>query len=341
MRPFSYTRAADAVSAVIVATPRRDAPATTPTSAPVQFIAGGTNIVDFMKLGSWEAEGLVDINDLAREHGTITVGPEGLRLGALARMSEAADHADVNRDYPVVAQTLKLAASAQLRNMASLAGNVLQRTRCTYFRNIDYAQCNKRVPGSGCAAIGGNNRTHAVLGVSERCISNYGGDFAQALVALDARVETRGPAGARVLRLEDLHTGSERPEVETVLHPGELITAFVVPAGPHTRRSTYVKVRDRESYQYGLATAAVALDLAPDGVVRVARIAMAGVAYKPWRAHAAEASLRGEPLTEASADRAGRIAMQGAVVHGENAFKPELGARTVTRALIQAAAMEA
>ena len=341
MRPFSYTRVPDAGSAVAAAAPSSITAALTPTSAPAQFIAGGTNIIDYMKLGSWEAEGLVDINDLAREHGAITVGPEGLRLGALVRMSEAADHPAVNRDYPVIAQTLKLAASAQLRNMASLGGNVLQRTRCTYFRSTDYAQCNKRVPGSGCAAIGGVNRTHAVLGVSDRCVSNYGGDFAQSLVALDAQVETRGPAGARTLRFEDLHTGSERPEVETVLHPGELITGFVVPAGPHTRRSTYVKVRDRESYQYGLATAAVALDLAPGGVVRDARVAMAGVAYKPWRAHAAEASLRGKPLTEASADEAGRLALQGAVVHGENAYKPELGAHTVARALLQAAALEA
>ena len=339
MRPFTYARAADAPAAVRAAS--QPGVRTAPTSAPVQFLAGGTNIIDFMKLGSWEAASLVDINDLEREHGAISAGPDGLRLGALVRMSRAADDPTVNRDYPVIAQSLKLAASAQLRNMASLGGNVLQRTRCTYFRNPDYAHCNKRVPGSGCAAIGGINRTHAVLGVNDRCISNYPGDFAQALVALDARVETLGPGGRRTLRFEDLHTGPERPQVETVLAPGELITGFLVPSGPHTRRSTYVKVRDRESYEYGLATAAVALDLAPDHTVRDARIAMAGMAYKPWRARAAEASLRGHVLTEASAEQAGRVALQGAVTHGHNAYKPELGARTVARALLQAAALEA
>ncbi len=338
MRPFSYTRAADAASAVRLAA--QPGARTPPTSAPVQFLAGGTNIVDFMKLGSWEAQGLVDINDLERQHGAVSAGPDGLRLGALARMSQVADDPVVNRDYPVIAQSLHLAASAQLRNMASLGGNVLQRTRCTYFRNTDYAQCNKRVPGSGCAAIGGVNRTHAVLGVSDRCISNYPGDFAQALVALDARVEILGPSGPRAIRFEDLHTGPERPERETVLAPGELITGFVVPAGPHTRRSVYVKVRDRESYEYGLATAAVALDLAPDGVVRDARIGMAGVAYRPHRAHAAEAALKGRKLDEAAAHAAGRAAMAGAVTHGGNDYKPELGRRTVARALLQAAALQ-
>ncbi|MBE7219052.1 MAG: FAD binding domain-containing protein [Caulobacteraceae bacterium] len=340
MRPFSYSRAADARTAVRLADQpaARDAP---PTSAPVQFLAGGTNIVDFMKLGSWQADALVDVNDLEREHGAITAGADGLRLGALVRMSQAADDPVINRDYPVIAQSLRLAASAQLRNMASLGGNVLQRTRCTYFRNTDYAQCNKRVPGSGCAAIGGNNRTHAVLGVSDRCISNYPGDFAQALAALDARVETLGPAGRRTLRFEELHTGPERPERETVLMPGELITGFVVPAGPHTRRSHYLKIRDRQSYEYGLATAAVALDLAPDGAVRDARIAMAGVAYRPYRAHAAEALLKGRRLDAAAAEAAGTAAMQGAVTHGGNDYKPALGRRTVARALLHAARMEA
>ena len=339
MRPFSYSRAADARAAVRLA----DQPAardSAPTSAPVQFLAGGTNIIDFMKLGSWRADALVDVNDLEREHGAIAAGSDGLRMGALVRMSQAADDVTINRDYPVIAQSLKLAASAQLRNMASLGGNVLQRTRCTYFRSTDYAQCNKRVPGSGCAAIGGVNRTHAVLGVNDRCISNYPGDFAQAMLALDARVETLGPAGRRTLRLEELHTGPERPERETVLAPGELITGFMVPAGPHTRRSHYLKIRDRQSYAYGLATAAVALDLGADGVVRDARIAMAGVAYRPYRAHAAEALLKGRRLDEAAADAAGVSAMQGAVTHGGNDYKPALGRRTVARALLHAAAME-
>lgn len=338
MRPLLYDRASTPQAAVRLGA---GATAAAPTLSAVQFIAGGTNILDYMKLDSWRPEHLVDINDLAAEHGRIEATPEGLRLGALVRMSQCADDPIVNRDYPVIAQTLKLAASAQLRNMASLGGNVLQRTRCNYFREANYAHCNKRLPGSGCSALGGVNRKHAVLGVSERCISAYPGDFAQALVALDARVETLGPAGRRVIRFEELHTGPERPEVETVLHSGELITGFVVPAGPWTRRSTYVKVRDRESYEYGLATAAVALDLAPDRTVREARIGLGGVAYKPWRAHEAEAFLKGKPLDNQTAEQAGRLAFEGAKPNGENAYKLELGPRTVARALLQASTMEA
>ncbi len=337
MRPLLYDRVSTDQAAVHLASA---ADGVTPTLAPAQFLAGGTNILDFMKLDSWRTERLVDINDLAAEHGLIETTPQSLRLGALVRMSQAADDPAVNRDYPVIAETLKLAASAQIRNMASLGGNVLQRTRCNYFREANYAHCNKRIPGSGCSALEGVNRQHAVLGVSDHCISTYPGDFAQALVALDAHVETVGPMGRRALRFETLHTGPERPEVETVLKPGELITAFVVPAGPWTRRSTYVKVRDRESYQYGLATAAVALDLAPDRTVREVRIGLGGVAYRPWRAHGAEAFLRGKILNEAAAQQAGRIAFEGAQPRGENAYKLQLGPRTLARALLQASTME-
>ncbi|MHB8283135.1 MAG: FAD binding domain-containing protein [Caulobacteraceae bacterium] len=337
MRPLLYDRAGDAPSAVRMAAHG----GVTPTLAPAQFLAGGTNIIDFMKLDSWRADRLVDINDLQAAHGQITQTPKGLHLGALVRMSQAADDPMINRDYPVIAQTLKLAASAQIRNMASLGGNVLQRTRCNYFRDTSWAHCNKRLPSSGCDALQGVNRKHAILGASDACISTYPGDFAQALTALGATVETLGPRGARLIAFEDLHTGPEHPEIETVLAPGELITGFLVPAGPWTRRSTYVKVRDRESYEYGLATAAVALALAPDGAVEEARIALGGLAYKPWRAHAAEAALKGKPVTEASAQAAAAIALQGAVPRGENAFKIELGQHTLVRALLQAAKMEA
>lgn len=337
MRPLLYDRAPDAQSAVKMASQG----GVTPTLAPAQFLAGGTNIIDFMKLDSWRADRLVDINDLQATHGQITQTSQGLHLGALVRMSQAADDPTINRDYPVIAQTLKLAASAQLRNMASLGGNVLQRTRCNYFRDTDWAHCNKRAPGSGCDALEGVNRKHAILGVNDKCISAYPGDLAQALVALGATVETLGPRGQRSIPFEELHTGPERPEIETVLAPGELITGFLVPAGPWTRRSTYVKVRDRESYEYGVATAAVALALAPDGSVEEARIALGGLAYKPWRAHGAEAALKGKPLTDANADAAAKIALQGATPHGENAFKVELGQRTLVRALMQASKMEA
>ena len=341
MRPFSYSRVDDIQNAVRAAAQPGSAAGTSATGDRVSFLAGGTNLIDYMKLDAVRPEALVDINGLQHTLGRIEATPEGLRLGALVRMSQAADDPVVNRDYPVIAETLKLAASAQIRNMASLGGNVLQRTRCEYFRNTSWKACNKREPGSGCAAIGGVNRQHAVLGVSDRCISSYPGDLAAALVALDARVETAGPGGRRTIRFEELHRGPEDPHIETNLVPGELITAIVVPAGSWTRRSAYVKVRDRESYQYGIATAAVALDLAPDRRVREARIGLGGVAYKPWRAHAAEAALKGKVLDERTAEEAGRVAFQGAVTHGQNTFKPELGARTVARALLQAAALEA
>jgi xanthine dehydrogenase YagS FAD-binding subunit len=232
--------------------------------------------------------------------------------------------------------SLKQAASAQIRNMASIGGNILQRTRCSYFRDTSYAACNKREPGSGCAALGGVNRIHAVLGVTDTCIASYPGDFAQALIALDGRVELLGQDGARVLPFAHLHrVSADTPHVETVLRPGELITAIVIPAGPHARRSAYVKVRDRQSYAFAIVSAAVALDLGPDGIVRDARIGLGGVHYAPFRATAAEAALRGQPLNEESATSAADVALLGAVTHGHNDFKPELARRTLVRALIQ------
>ncbi|WP_329100657.1 xanthine dehydrogenase family protein subunit M [Micromonospora sp. NBC_01699] len=338
MRPFVYTRVDTAEQAVARAAPVDGTVG--PTNSPVQFLAGGTNIVDYLKLSCWTADELVDINGLRDEHGSIEVTPDGIRFGSLVRLRQALDHPAVVRDYPVIAETLGRAASPQLRNMASLAGNLLQRTRCGYFRDVDYDECNKRRPGSGCAAIGGRNRMHAVLGVSDSCIASYPGDLAQALVALDTRVETLGPDGVRTFPVRDLHTGADRPEVETILAPGELITALFVPSGPHTRRSTYVKVRDRESYEFAVASAAVALDLADDGTVTDVRIAVGGLAYRPWRADAAEEFLRGRPLTADSAEQAGRVALDGAVTHGDNDHSPELGARTVARALIQAAQLQ-
>jgi xanthine dehydrogenase YagS FAD-binding subunit len=292
-----------------------------------------------MKLDTMRPEQLVDINGLERTLGAIQPGPQSLRLGALVRMSQLADDPTVNREYPVIAQTMQLAAAAQLRNMASLGGNVLQRTRCQYFREPSWKQCNKRDPGSGCAALDGVNRKHAVLGVSNKCIAEYPGDFAQALVALGASVETQGPAGGRTMAFERLHLGPDTPERETVLNPGELITGFVVPAGPWTRRSLYLKVRDRQSYAFALASAAVAIDLDGD-TVRDVRIGLGGIAYRPWRAHEAEAALRGKRLDEASAAAAARAAFASAKPHEHNAYKVELGRRTLVRALMQAKTME-
>ena len=326
MRPFAYQRVDTAAQAV--------------RATPAAFLAGGTTLVDLMRLESMRPEALVDINDLARDHGQVRTGPDGLHLGALVRMAEAADHPSIVRDYPVIAQSLSLAASAQIRNMASLGGNVLQRTRCPYFREPSWRACNKRAPGSGCEAIGGLNRQHAVLGVSDHCIATYPGDFGQALVALDATVDLAGPSGARVIRFADLHRPpGDTPYLETNLKRGELITGFSVPAGPWTRRSLYLKVRDRQSYEFAVASAAVALDL-EDGAVKTARIALGGVATRPWRAHEAEATLDGRPLDLHAARTAADAAFSGAVTHGGNDFKPELGRRTLVRALMQAARME-
>jgi len=338
MRPFTYLRASDIPSAVKAGAGGGATGAA--NRGDVQFIAGGTLLLDLMKLDNMRPLTLVDINDLQGRMRQVEAGGNGLWLGALVHMADAADHPAILRDYPMIAQALQLAASAQLRNMATLGGNVLQRTRCQYFRDPSWSACNKRDPGSGCAAMDGVNRKHAVLGVGDKCIAEYPGDFAQALVALDARVHTSGPAGSREFAFEQLHLGPERPEVETVLAPGELITGFTVPSAPWARRSLYLKIRDRQSYAFALASAAVALDMDED-VVRDVRIALGGVAYRPWRAHEAEAMLKGQPLDEARATRAARAAFANARPRGENAYKPRLGEQTLVRALMQCAAMEA
>jgi xanthine dehydrogenase YagS FAD-binding subunit len=328
MRSFDYVRASDAASAIHA------------SNGAAQFLAGGTTLLDLMKLDVMRPSTVVDVNDLRVQFGQIASDASGLHLGAFVSMHEAAEHAEVRRGYPVIAQSLQLAASAQIRNMATLGGNVLQRTRCSYFRDPSWSACNKRNPGSGCAAMAGVNRKHAVLGTSNACIATYPGDFAQALIALDAAVDIVGANGPRVIRFEDLHvTPGSTPERETNLAQGELITGFTVPAHPWTRRSLYLKVRDRQSYEFALASAAIALDL--DGkVVREARIALGGVATKPWRAREAEAALKGRPIDEAAAKRAADAAFANAVTHGENTYKPRLGRRTLGRALLQAIAME-
>lgn len=336
MRPVAYTRAEDVASAIQAASGASPEP---PTRAPAQFIAGGTVLLDLMKLDAMRPETLVDINALAGEIGRVESGPNGLRLGALARMAETARDPAVRRDYPVIADALCLAASAQLRNMASLAGNVLQRTRCQYFREPGWGACNKREPGTGCAALDGVNRQHAVLGVSDQCIAEYPGDFAQALVALGASVETMASGGAKSRPVAALHLGPDQPHVETVLKPGEIITGFTVPAGPWTKRSMYLKIRDRESYAFALASAAVALDMAGEEV-REARIGLGGVAYRPWRAQEAEAALKGRRLDEDAAREAARIAFADARPRGQNAYKVELGQRTLVRALLAASTMQ-
>lgn len=336
MRPFILDHAPNAAAALQLA-------AMTPSGdGRVQYLAGGTQLLDLMKLDVMRPERLVNINALRRDHGQINADSHGLTLGALVRMADAADHPRIRQDYPVIAESLWMAASPQLRSMASLAGNVLQRTRCNYFRDTSWGGCNKRRLGSGCAALDGVNRRLAVLGVSEHCIANYPGDFANALVALDAEVEIAATDGSRRwLVFEDLHRPpADTPHIETTLAPGDLITAFHVPAGPWTRRSLYLKIRDRASYDFALASAAVALDLTPCGVVKVARIGIGGLTARPWRSHEAEAILTGRNLDEASAEEAAEAAFAASVTHGQNSFKPELGRRTLVRALLEAKAME-
>ena len=339
MRPFLYDQAAtpDAAPRLLV---------TSGVAAPVQgryaaeYLAGGTTLLDLMKLDVMQPGRLVDVNGLAARYGMIDVTSQGLSLGSFVKMSAAANHPAINRTYPVLAQSLNLAASAQLRNMATLGGNVLQRTRCTYFRDNSWAACNKRNPGSGCAALDGVNRSHAILGASDDCIATYPGDFAQALMVLDATVDITGGTGNRSMPFAALHRPpGATPNVETSVSPGDLITGFSIPAGPWTQRSLYLKIRDRQSYEFALASAAVALHL-EGGVVRDVRLALGGVATVPWRAHEAEAALAGKPLTEENAALAASIAFAQARPRGQNAYKVQLGQRTVVRALLQAATLE-
>jgi xanthine dehydrogenase YagS FAD-binding subunit len=291
-----------------------------------------------MKLDVMRPEALIDINPLSNRWSGVGLDGGNLKLGSMARMADVAANGDIQRNYPAVASALNLAASPQLRNMASLGGNVLQRTRCTYFRDVSYDACNKRSPGSGCAALNGFNRTHAVLGTSDQCIATYPGDFAQALMALDATVEITGKAGVRSMPFAELHKlpGSS-PQIETTLMPSELISGFLIQG--RWPRSTYLKVRDRQSYEFALASAAVALDV-QDGTIRDARIALGGVATVPWRAREAEALIKGQKLDDGLAARAADAAFAGATTRKNNAFKIALGKRVVTRALHQAAVME-
>lgn len=313
MRPFELT----------APTTVEDAVATRGT-----VLAGGTTLVDLMKLNVLTPQHVVDINDLPLR-GIDT--RDGLRFGALERMSDIAAHPGV---YPAISRALLASASQQLRNMASIGGNLLQRTRCGYFRDVAMP-CNKRVPGSGCPAIGGANRMHAVLGTSESCVATHASDVAVALVALDAAVLLTGPEGARTVRLADFYRlPGETPEVEHDLGPGELITEVVVPRLDWAWRSTYVKVRDRASYEFALCSAAVALDI-QDARVVDARVAVGGVATVPWRLTAVEDALRGAPATVESFEAAASVAADGARPLSGNGFKVALLKRTVVRALIE------
>jgi xanthine dehydrogenase YagS FAD-binding subunit len=334
MHPFVYERPTNVSAAVAVAS-HIAGERLPPTQADAQFIAGGTNLADYMKLGVAQPERLVDLNGLAEPAlRQIRISDDNIRFGALVRMGEAADRGDIKRRCPVIAESLKFAASGQLRNMASLAGNVLQRTRCEYFRETSWP-CNKREPGSGCAAMEGLNRQHAVLGTSDACIATYHGDFAQALIALDAVVDVEGRQGVRQIPFAKLHhLPGDTPNVETDLAADEVMTAINVPFGPWSRRSRYLKIRDRESYAFALASAAVVLDMDGD-TVRQARIALGGVATVPWRARQAEEALHGKVLDQDAAEAAAEAAFAEAKPREHNAFKIPLGKHTLVRALLE------
>jgi xanthine dehydrogenase YagS FAD-binding subunit len=339
MRSFAYDRPSSEAAAIRAASALAQLPLVQ-GRAPVEYLAGGTTLVDLMKLDVMRPVRVVDLGAITGAHDAISVSSEGVRLGAMVKMAAAADHPEIVKTYPVIAQSLQQGASAQLRNMATLGGNVLQRTRCPYFRDTSWTACNKRDPGSGCTAMDGLNRQHALLGGSRDCIATYPGDFAQSLVALDATVSLTGLSGDRTIPFATLHRlPGATPSTETVLAPGDLITGFNVPAGPWTRRSLYLKIRDRQSYEFALASAAVALDMEGSKVGQ-ARIALGGVATIPWRSREAEDFLAGKILTEEVADAAAQAAFASARPRAHNGFKVALGRATLVRALLHAAELE-
>ena len=332
MRPFAFDSASDLRQASRLGRSTGQGQ----TDAIAQFLAGGTTLIDLMKLDVLRPQRLVALEALRSSATEIEFRPGELRLSAFASMAAIADHPRVQSEYPMIAQSLALAASPQIRNMATLGGNVLQKTRCPYYRDPSWSACNKRDPGSGCAAISGFNRNHAVLGVDETCIAQYPGDFGVALIALDAQMNLSGPRGARQIPFSSLHRAAEgQPHIENTLEPGEIITAFHIPNGPWARRSLYLKIRDRASYEFATAAAAVALEMEADKVLN-ARIGLGGVAYRPWRSRDAENVLVGKTLTEANAQAAAEAALKSAQIHGQNQYKPELARRTLVRALLQA-----
>jgi xanthine dehydrogenase YagS FAD-binding subunit len=323
MRSFSYTvpsSPAEAVAAISAAGPG------------AQFLSGGTTLYDLMKQGVEQPTALVDVSRLAELTVVDTSGSDYLMFGAGARGADVAEDLVVQRDYPVLSESLRRGASQQLRNMARVGANLLQRTRCPYFRQREFP-CNKREPGSGCAATGGIDRGNAVLGTSEFCTATYPGDWAVALVAFDAVIDVVGPQGERTVRVADLHVEpGDSPHREHILDPDELIVRSRVPVTRAGRGSTYLKIRDRESYAFALASAAVGLTFT-NGRVGECRIALGGVATRPWRARDAEQALIGRPLTPESARAAAEAALAGARAGNYNGFKIELAKRTVVDAL--------
>ncbi len=328
MTPFRYARAADAADAVRLG-----------DGGAAAYLGGGTNLVDLMRETVARPDALVDVTGLSAAIQETADG--GLLIGAAVRNTALAEHPGVRARYPMLSRAILAGASAQIRNMATVGGNVLQRTRCTYFYDVDGSRCNKRVPGSGCDAVGGFTRGHAILGASDACVATHPSDMAVALAALGAVVHVHGANGARHIAFTDLHKlPGEHPEIETVVEPGELITAIALPPLMFAATSTYRKVRDRASYAFALISVAAALDLDGDRV-RDVRIAFGGVAHKPWRALQAEAMLRGGPATAAAFRAAADAELAAAVPLRDNGFKIALTARTLTAVLADLAGASA
>jgi xanthine dehydrogenase YagS FAD-binding subunit len=300
--------------------------------AGAKFVAGGTTLIDLMKLNVETPQTLVDINRLPLT-GVESTSDGGVKIGAMVRNSDLANHELIQKPYPVLSQALRSGASPQLRNMATTGGNLLQRTRCYYFRDTAYAACNKRNPGSGCAAIDGFNRIHAILGTSEHCIATHPSDMAVAMMALEATVHTQGSSGSRSIALDEFYlVPGNTPQKENVLAPGELITHVTLPALADGTRSYYLKLRDRASYEFALSSAAVVVRVS-DGRIRSARVALGGVATKPWRSREAEKELEGHPVGEKTFQAAASAAVRGARPLHDNAFKVKLVQLCLVRAL--------
>lgn len=324
MFPFAFTQAVDERSALAAG------------EQGGRYIAGGTTLVDLMRETVERPPIVIDINALP--YRDIQLNPTGLRIGALVRMTDLAKDPRVRTQYPVISEALELSASAQLRNMASIGGNIMQRPRCLYFRDVTSA-CNRRRPGSGCPAIGGENRGHAVLGASDQCVATHPSDLSVALAALDAVVVARSRGGDRRIPMAQFfREPGNTPDQEHDLRPGELIVAVEVPSGPHTARSGYLKVRDRQSYEFALSSAAVALDI-QGGVIRGARVAVGGIATVPWRLPEVERALVGRTAAQQLWSDAAQHAANGARPLSRNGFKVELVKRTVARQLATVATL--
>ena len=322
MNPFEYQQVDEPATAVDAISRWRGA----------KFLAGGTNLIDLMKNTVEQPPKLIDINHIPLR-GIEQTPDGGVKLGALARNSDTANHPLIRKNYPLLSQAILSGASPQLRNMATNGGNLLQRTRCPYFMDPAFSRCNKRTPGSGCSALEGFHENHAILGASDQCIATHPSDMCVALAALEAKVRVRGPKGERIIAIGDFHRlPGTTPQIDTTLMPDELIVSIDLPPSPYGSHSHYLKIRERTSYAFALVSVAAAIDV-DSGRIRGARLALGGVAHKPWRVEAAEAALAGQKLSISLFEQAASRALSGARPRRDNTYKVEMAKRAIIRAL--------